>query len=48
MKAILMNSKGDNDEKKTIHIPYSHNSFILKVLWKCLKLNYAELNIRES
>ena len=48
IKAVLMNDKGDDNEKKTIHISCLHNSLILKVLWRYLRFNYVELNIRES
>ena len=48
MEAIPVNDKGDDDGKETIHISYLHNSLILKILWKCLRFNHAELNIRGS
>ena len=48
MKTVLMNSKNDDNKKKTIHILYLHNNLTLKVLWKCLRFGHIELNIRKS
>ena len=48
MEIISINSKGDDSRKEIIHISYSHNNSILKVLWRCLRFNHTELNIKKS
>ena len=48
METISVDGKSGDSRKETIHILCSHNSSTLKILWKCLRFDHIELNIREN